>query len=56
MERYAQVLKYFDFTGNFELSDFHEKGCLRKEVCFGIKNAEMVPNYRFWTDKAEDAA
>jgi hypothetical protein len=43
MERYGQVLEKIDVTGNFEISCLREKGCLRKEVCFGFKNRGKGP-------------
>ena len=43
MEGYAQLLQKVDVAGNFELSCFPEKGCLRKEVCLGVNNRNMGP-------------
>jgi hypothetical protein len=34
----------------------HNKWYLREEKCFEARNRDLFPNYRFWTDKAEDAA
>jgi hypothetical protein len=51
--KFREKLAYQDIL-SYHASN--EKGCLRKEACFKGKDRGRVPNYRFWTDKAEDAA
>jgi|GEM_PF-2242124 len=48
------MLKY---QGILSYQVYHEKGCIRKEVCVsGSIIVERALNYRFWSDKAKDAA